>query len=163
PARFPTGATHMQRSSSLIDSRPAMFEPLESRRMMSASLDANGNLMVQGSNGADNIQVIRYLQFVGFRAFARISVTENGVTTFDAAASRVRHIEVYGNDGNDTINVKAGTVGASVFGGGGSDTITTGAGNDFVAGDNQWVYPFPGSFGVWSEATGPAGNDYIDT
>src|SRR5262249_80058 len=122
------------------------FEPLESRQLMSVSLDGGGNLTVKGTRWADNIEVSQFakLQSVG-RYLTRtnmVRVVENGTVTYEGAASRVKQVTVFGDDGNDVITAKAGTIPAVVYAGGGSDTVATGDGNDFVAGDNQWVNPF---------------------
>ena len=101
---------------------------------------ANGQLLIQGSQGVDNIS------FNGVKG-----VTWNGTTyTYpsDISAVRIRThggndvinastvgkvVLAYGGDGDD--NISGGTANDILYGGAGSDTITGNAGNDILIGE----------------------------
>jgi Ca2+-binding RTX toxin-like protein len=129
---------------------------------MSAALDASGMLVVRGTSASDHIVVTEYTT----RAFSKLGpllrhvfrVVHNGQTELYSELTGVKGIAVYGDDGDDFINIEGSKLPCRVFGGGGKDTIITGSGNDFVAGDND-----RDATGAWAETTGAGDADYIDT
>jgi hypothetical protein len=85
----------------------------------------DGNLVIGGSNAADNISVNTYNP-------ASIGVHRNGVnTTWTGVTGRVI---IRGCDGNDVISVN-GPVSAEIFGGNGNDFLYGGSGADQISGE----------------------------
>jgi Ca2+-binding RTX toxin-like protein len=100
--------------------RAAAFEALESRQMMSVSWSA-GALTINGSNGNDNIVVDCQDYLPGI---SQIRVHENGAVTQNwTLYQNAKGLTVYGNAGNDTIDLSAVKFGAVVFGGANNDMI----------------------------------------
>ena len=103
-----------------------MFEHLELRTLLNATLDGSGNLTVNGSANADTI----LLALNG----ANIDVTiqpENFSQSFPVAS--VNAIFVNCGDNNDTATIDAGiTIAASIMGEAGNDTLTGGGGNELI-------------------------------
>jgi Ca2+-binding RTX toxin-like protein len=142
-----------------------LFESLESRQLMSVSLNvATGLLAVQGTAGSDTIVVSK--------VNSQIKVQDNAVTKFFNAA-QVKNINVLAGAGADTVKIDAtvflptyintGTGGASqgdsVQGGSGKDVIdvysdssgvNAGAGNDTI-----------NNFGGFNSLNGGANNDVL--
>jgi Ca2+-binding RTX toxin-like protein len=122
-------------SKSSFVGRPAAFpvEPLEARRMMSASLSA-GQLNVTGTDYADVINVT--LNTVT----SRIRVTEQRVGSAivratEFVSSLVSRIFVDANNGNDAVTIATNiTRPSTVIGSYGNDTITGGGGADVLRG-----------------------------
>src|SRR3954464_15211158 len=84
--------------------RTAAFEALEQRQMMSVSWNA-GAITINGSNGNDAITV-DYQDFQP--GFSMIRVRENGATTQNwTLYQNSKGLTVYGNAGNDTIDLSA--------------------------------------------------------
>ena len=104
-----------------------MFETLERRRMLSASL-AKGLLTVTGTESADTISINRS----GSEIIVETS-TDHFEQTF--AIASVKSIRISALGGNDSI-VIASTIAipANVFAGTGNDAITGGAGDDTLDG-----------------------------
>ena len=86
---------------------------------------AGGVLTVEGGAGDDVITVMA----AGGRIVATLG-TQSG--TF--AAADVRHVELFGRGGNDSITVGAGVPAALLDGGDGGDALTGGDGNDTLRG-----------------------------
>ena len=102
------------------------LEALESRRLLSVSLDDDGRLRVNGDNGDNEITFDR----VG----GTLIVNEDGrERAFDA--SDITFIDVDGNGGNDVIDLRDGRIRADVEAGAGDDTILGSAGRDTLEGD----------------------------
>jgi Ca2+-binding RTX toxin-like protein len=101
------------------------FEPLERRRLMSASI-VNGVLTVTGTELNDSVSISQ--------DNARVRVNEGGrVTAF--ALGRVKRIVVHALGGNDTVLGRTNlTKPLVVHGGAGNDTLTGGSGNDSLLG-----------------------------
>jgi Ca2+-binding RTX toxin-like protein len=107
-----------------------MLESLESRRLLSASLTAEGTLVVEGTNGNDNILVRRD----GTKVFVNVNDQPRREFSHDA----VRRIRIYGLNGNDRIEERELTRPSTVHGGGGNDFMLGSAGNDvFYGGDGN--------------------------
>jgi len=129
-----------------------MFESLESRRLMSVSLNSlTGLLTVIGKNDANpaNGDVIK-AQVIG----ATMKVVDNNVTHFFNAA-KVKKIAVYAQAGDDQVTIDPSVSvptyldsGASTFNG---DKIKGGSGPDTIL--------LRGSFSI---ANGGAGNDTLE-
>jgi Ca2+-binding RTX toxin-like protein len=137
------------------------FENLESRRMLSASLN-NGVLRVSASEASDSIVLTV--------ESGRIVVMTNGALDGRFARSSVRRIAIDALDGDDTVQlasnitapayIKAGDGDDIVTGGGGNDTIFAGDGDDMVRarkGDDR-IDPGAG----FDLLDGGAGSDTID-
>ena len=97
------------------------FEPLETRRMMSASLKS-GVLRVAG--GAGNDRIALSLDKGRIMDEGWITVTRNGVREGRFASSAVKSISIDAGAGNDTVSVAPGIKQAPrISGGAGADTI----------------------------------------
>jgi Ca2+-binding RTX toxin-like protein len=117
----------MRLSSSDRQAIPA--EPLESRRLLAASLSAAGLLTITGTAGNDAVVIT-----IDPANAARLKVSQSGVVTrFTLAA--VKQISASLFKGNDSLTL-ADTIAipASVTGAGGADTILGGAGADTLDG-----------------------------
>jgi Ca2+-binding RTX toxin-like protein len=105
-----------------------MFESLEFRSMLNATLDGAGVLSVSGSTSSDIIAVSA--------AGANIVVTiqpENFNQSF--AAASINRIVINGDSGNDLVRIdQAVTANATINGGDGNDTLTGGGGSDLLNG-----------------------------
>jgi Ca2+-binding RTX toxin-like protein len=116
-----------------------MFDNLEDRRLMSATLVGN-ELQVIGSNAVNDVIKVSQLDA------ATIRVEENGVVTFYNDAN-VQKILLRGLGGNDRLEVIS-TVALPLYenvkieGGDGHDTVRGGAGNDSLDGGagNDLIY-----------------------
>ncbi len=119
-----------------------MFELLELRRLLSATLSNAGALVVGGTNSNDIIVV--------HKSGATTTVTlNNKATNFNGV---VKTITVDGFNGNDTITLDATiTVPTTLRGGLGNDTIAGGAGADNIQGADGF-----------DSLTGNGGDDSID-
>jgi hypothetical protein len=118
-----------------------LVESLEHRELLAAGLQAyvtGGNLYVLGTPASDAITVSQ--------SNNQISVA--GVKIGNAAsvnASSIANVFIYGNGGNDTINLATVKINALVYGSTGNDTIVLGTGDDSVTngGGFDWIYrPF---------------------
>jgi serralysin len=102
-----------------------MFESLEPRKLLSASLSTDGLLKVEGTAGPDVIRVAR----VGDKVVVNI----NGVLDeFDLDA--VRRIQIFGYAGNDRLTEYELNRPSVIFGGDGNDWMLGAAGNDVFYG-----------------------------
>src|SRR4051794_12444363 len=87
------------------------LDPLEGRRLLSASLD-DGLLSVGGTPGNDDISV--------GASGGSLTVTVNGQNQGTFAISDVDGIQVSGLDGNDSISLAGVAVAATLSGGNGN-------------------------------------------
>jgi Ca2+-binding RTX toxin-like protein len=139
---------------------------------------SKGRLTIEGTAGNDVFSVTE--------SAGQIHVKRNKQTeSFDAA--KISRIDLFGANGNDTIDfstvsiptyIDAGKGNDSVICGGGSDTVTGGAGNDTVFGGNgndqlhgsignDWLYGQAGDDKLFGEEgddslNGGAGADVLD-
>lgn len=143
-----------------------LLETLESRQLLSASLNAAGLLTVQGTNNADSINVSV--------ANGKVKLVDNGVTTLYNAAS-VKKIAVYAKNGADSVVISttvalptyidtglghpSGGAGDYVQGGNGPDTVDV-RGN-FASVNTQGGNDIINNFGGFNSIQGNTGNDYI--
>lgn len=148
------------------------IEPLERRRLLTVTVNETypGYFEING-DGSDNAIVVSVSQDDG-------TFTLDGNTYTD-----VSYIYVYGNAGNDTIQVSApapGSIGASVDGGDGADHLSLnfdggiwgGAGDDVIDLADSFQGNVSGDAGddrvtvqgecVDADIDGGDGNDYID-
>jgi Ca2+-binding RTX toxin-like protein len=144
----------------------ALFENLEERRFLSASLD-QGVLTIVGTHKADNIQLT-----VSPKTKDQISVTINGtVTRF--LLSDVQQINIFPGEGNDFVYIDPNstklTQPSRIYGSGGNDTITGGIGNNRIYGGagNDVIQGGPGRNVIYGsegndKIDGGAGDDFID-
>lgn len=131
-----------------------MFEPLETRALLNATLDGAGVLTVNGSRGNDII----ILSQLGPNLVVSIQ-PENFKQPF--AAASVTSIVVNCDDGNDLLNIDQSiTKMASVLGGEGNDTLTGGGGNDLLNGQGGDDLLDGGLGG--DGMIGETGNDTVD-
>jgi len=124
------------------------LETLESRDVPSASIGAEGTLIVHGTDQADIIRVYVPGDQTGKVAVAQTTAGVQTTQLFDKSA--VSNIVIRGQNGNDTI--RNGTSFKSlILGGNGADTIWGGSNTDFVFGGagNDRLF-------------GAAGNDFLD-
>jgi Ca2+-binding RTX toxin-like protein len=103
-----------------------MIELLESRTLLSATLDA-GVLTIEGTSGNDTIQV----SVLGTSYLVQVSGQAS--QTFTIAA--VKSLVVDAGKGNDVVMLSSAiTLGSTLEGGPGNDTITGGSGADHIEG-----------------------------
>jgi Ca2+-binding RTX toxin-like protein len=150
----------MRRNASKFESNQskssALFESLEQRQLMSASLSQLGVLSVVGTPLNDTITVTR----VNSGPFILTQVRENNVLTFSTPLL-VSSISINSLAGNDTVTIGAG-IGTRCFinAGDGNDSVTGGAGADVIdggAGDDR-ILAMAGD----DLCRGGVGDDYID-
>jgi Ca2+-binding RTX toxin-like protein len=103
----------------------ASLEPLEARKLLSATLSAKGTLVADGTSGNDIIVISR-----DPKRPTKILLTINGVGAKFPSGS-VKRIEMTGDGGADrlTLNDSLGIIsarGATLLGGDGNDTLTGG-------------------------------------
>jgi len=103
-----------------------MFEPLESRRLLSIDL-TGGLLTVTGTASPETI----LMSVTG----AFLTVTQDMIVRRFPVAS-VTSITINADAGSDTITLGRGVIGATIDGGGGNDSIRGGPGNDTISGAN---------------------------
>jgi Ca2+-binding RTX toxin-like protein len=130
-----------------------MFESLEHRRLLDATLDGSGNLTVNGSSAADTITIS--LDGPNTRVIIQ---PENFNQTFPTAS--ITLIGVVAGDGADTVTIVDAVVAPAVVqGDAGNDTITAGGGNDTIqAGDgNDSLAGGPGADAI----AGDGGDDTV--
>lgn len=147
------GVAHLTELIMKNNTSPALFQPLESRQLLAASL-ANGVLTVDGTENADHIgldprtttqlrvEIGTRKQFFDLRQITKIVV--NGYGGNDSIEVNKRNpiaigVEIHGGDGNDYIkgsNASDRLYGEAgddfIEGKGGNDIIDGGAGNDIV-------------------------------
>jgi Ca2+-binding RTX toxin-like protein len=112
------------------------LESLESRRLMTSTLDADGTLSIHGTEGDDSIIVWQPVPEV-------MRVDDNGAVT-DYATANVKKIYVAVGKGNDLVILGRREIDAVIYGGTGNDSLSAGRGNDTVYGDGGDDYLFGG-------------------
>src|SRR5207248_1605358 len=131
------------------------IEPLEQRRLLAASLGADGTLTVQGTAGADSVLLFSDATTITARinkvdtVFNLADVKRNLVLlgggddafTADYQAANLLSTTVRGEGGNDSIfgtanndRLEGGPGNDTLFGGTGNDTLDGGAGADLLQG-----------------------------
>ena len=114
----------------MSDSRQSSSEPLEPRRLMSASLSDSGVLYVYGTNNADSISVTR------LHGSDTLALNDNGVITH-FSPDDITQIRVYGQAGNDSILAQnAVAKPLYLYGSDGNDTLRGGGSDDHLFGQN---------------------------
>jgi len=135
----------------------AVVDALESRRLLSATLEVTRTLVISATAGNDIIWVDLD---IGPQQEQRLRVTENGVVTGTFLKADVTDMLVLCGDGNDFVHIGSGgfknsfssvDTPAQIDGGNGNDEINGGAGDDSISGA-------PGDDFI----TGYDGNDFID-
>jgi uncharacterized protein YkwD len=114
-------------------------ECLEGRTLLASHLSASlsgGLLRIEGTNHADHIVVS---QDGGRISVQGTDIRAGGRMQESVSAAAVRKVEVFGQGGDDTIDLRGRAhdplrVSATVWGGDGNDTIWGGAGNDKLYG-----------------------------
>jgi hypothetical protein len=117
-------------------------EPLEHRELLAAGLQAyvsGGNLYVSGTGGSDSIRVSQSSTQI---AVAGITIATNNGPANSVNSADIVKLIIYGNGGNDTINLGTVKIDALVYAGNGHDTIILGTGHDAVVngGGFDWTY-----------------------
>ena len=111
----------------------AALEPLEIRRLLSASLTSAGQLIVTGDPVNPNTITVG-LDAAG--TSVDVSVNTDPVESFTAAS--VNKVIIVGGAGDDTITIDQSnnpfTIPTKIFGGPGNDTITGGNEDDYIGG-----------------------------
>ena len=102
-------------------------EPLEARRMLSASITKAGVLKLTGTNDSDN--------FVVSRSNNKIVVMQGDVRKA-FSESKVKSINVRGDDGNDRVDLSGVNFQAKFTGDEGDDTLLGSQGSDDASGEN---------------------------
>jgi Ca2+-binding RTX toxin-like protein len=101
-----------------------MFESLETRRHLDATIDPRGALTVTGTDAADRIEIWRETRDT-------LRVTVNGVVRDFA---NVGSVHVHAGGGDDTVLLSRLTPTARVRGGAGDDSLRSGNGQDWLYG-----------------------------
>lgn len=130
-------------------SNPELFQPLEKRQLLSASINA-GILQVNGTNQPDAITI-------DINSTTTTVKFQNSTQTFNTAD--YTEVVVHAGDGADTVQLTSSSGGqALVFGEGGNDTLIAGDEDDtLLGGDGDDVIYFNGTDSV----NGQNGNDQI--
>jgi hypothetical protein len=120
------------------------FETMESRRMMSVTLNSNGTLRIEGSDAADVISVRQaegkvevsengYLQSFDAKSVKRVIANLGAGDDVFAAHGRIsKRMTIDGGDGNDQI--RSGSGDDVIRGGAGNDALNAGFGRDMLDG-----------------------------
>ena len=140
-------SSHMTRNAAAC-----VFEAMEARQMMSASL-SNGTLSINGTAGNDVISLVRDNN--------NLKLTDNGqVRTFNR--DQVRRINVTLGAGNDNFSANnAVTAPMTVSGGAGNDTIGGGGGDDVLRGEDGDDFLFGSGNGADTVSGGLGLNDWV--
>lgn len=124
-----------------------MLEVLEARRLMSATLGADGVLRVTGTAGSDHVRVGDHFpthDHHGHGVGHQIVVQENhSIQTFDAG--QVVRVLVDGGAGNDSLVAVHLSRPAILIGGAGNDALFGGDGGDSLAGGDGSDVVFGGA------------------
>jgi Effector protein/RTX calcium-binding nonapeptide repeat (4 copies) len=124
---------------------------------MDEQRDADGNIILTGTEGDDSITVSDHtstidLGFVDFQYVDGVTVTDGTGASHDYIGEDAQKLTIQGGAGNDQITVDANVdYSLRIEGGAGDDRITGGAGNDNLQGGtgNDYLY-------------GAQGNDTVD-
>jgi hypothetical protein len=120
----------------------AFFEPLETRQLMSATLD-NGVLRIVGTDRPDSIVVTKYNGWV--------HTVVNGEDGYFSPSS-VASIVINAMGGADSVRLyDTLTTPATIWGGSGNDVIVGGGGDDVISGEmgNDAIYGGGGNDLLW--------------
>lgn len=142
-----------------------VLEPLESRRLLSATASVeNGVIVARGTEGADHIQLEKV---IGRSNWVRITIWSNSSTPslvkeFDRnAGGRWHGVRLDGLGGNDWIWVKRGqSQGATLSGSAGDDTLVGAEGGDALWGGSGNDRLYAGG-GYDNLLVGHAGHDLL--
>jgi hypothetical protein len=137
--------------------------------------DADGNIILTGTAGDDNIAVSDHtstvdLGFVQFDYVDGVTVTDGTGASHDYIGTDAEHLTIRGGDGDDRITVDPNVgYGLHIEGGDGSDRIRGGAGRDTIEGGTGRDYLEGGLGndtlnGGWGNDTlyGGQGNDVME-
>src|SRR5438093_970568 len=117
------------------DSRTIHLEALEQRRLLSAAINNQGTLVIDGTNNDDYLTVS-----LKSGDPTTLVVFDNGNSQEFAVADVTNGISFNGANGDDYIAVDETNglidINATVTGGNGQDTIHGGMGDDVIDGDN---------------------------
>lgn len=124
---------------------PSILETLETRRLLSVSMQPDGVVVVTGTDGDDNVQI--FANAVGAQPVLTIEVwSTDGGEVVNLPLSTVSGIQVDGLAGNDRLFVDRTydpdmAVPVTLFGGAGDDVLIGGAGIDLLVGGsgNDWI------------------------
>jgi len=118
------------------DSRTVHVETLEQRRLLSAAINSQGTLVIDGTNNNDYLTVS-----LKSGDATKLVVFDNGNSQEFAIASVTNGISFNGANGDDYIAVDEVNglidINATITGGNGQDTIHGGNGDDVIDGDNN--------------------------
>src|SRR3954471_19752267 len=103
------------------------LHPLESRRLLSATVDSSNILQVAGTSGNDTI-------ILSVNSDGKVVVAVNAQAPEDFSPSTLAGYNIQGLDGHDLIIISPLLSGATVQGGNGNDRIAGGAGNETLYG-----------------------------
>ena len=128
-----------------INPSPSLIEALETRRLMSVSMQQDGVVVVTGTDGDDNVQI--FANAIGSQPVLTIEVwTADGGEVVNLPLSAVSGVQVDGLAGNDRLFVDRTydpdmAVPVTLFGGAGDDVLIGGAGIDLLVGGsgNDWI------------------------
>ena len=140
-----------------------MLESLESRRLMTTTLDPDGVLTIRGTEADDDVLV--------WQPTAPVTRVEHNGEVVDFATDDVKGIFVSVGGGDDKVVLGRRSVNAKISGGTGDDTLSAGDGNDTVYGDGGDDYLFGrdgndllnGGDGTGDDADDLFGGDGMDT
>lgn len=143
------------------------MESLEVRRLLSAVLRDNGNLLLMGDADSPNTFTVAMNA-----AGSTINITINTEAPQSFAAADVQRLRILGGNGGNTISIDeaahAFSAPTRIFAGDGADSITAGSENDFImaGGGNDTVNAGDGINAVIGgpgddDITTGAGNDRI--
>ena len=133
-----------------------MLESLESRRLLTATLNEDGLLSIHGSDADDNVEVWQPSRDV-------LRVDHNGAST-EFVVHDVAQIYVNVFGGNDSVTLGRRAMNAKIIGGEGNDTLSAGEGNDTICGDGGADYLFGGGGHDYlngGDGTGSDGDDIL--
>lgn len=107
------------------------IDALESRRLLTSTVDVNGLLSVDGTAGNDDIALAISNNV--------LTVTLNSVSdgAFDLSVTPITSIQINGLDGDDSISMASVPIPATLSGGNGNDTLVGGSASDFLSGGND--------------------------
>jgi len=121
-----------------INPSPSLIEALETRRLMSVSMQQDGVVVVTGTDGDDNVQI--FANAIGSQPVLTIEVwTADGGEVVNLPLGAVSGVQVDGLAGNDRLFVDRTydphmAVPVTLFGGAGDDVLIGGAGQDVLDG-----------------------------